>query len=321
MDDFLEFPLCFLDIETTDNKVSTARITEIAIVKLDKDRQVECTYQAYINPIVPITPEASAVTKLTNEFLKDFSTFSEVAHIILNFIKDCDLAGHNIMAFDIPVLVEEFHRAGFTDFPHHGIKFIDTRALQIKIMPTTLSAVYKFYTGDELDPEKMHGAEPDALASAAVYGHQIEKYGSLLGTSREDLHRISTYDRQIVDFAGKISLNENHKMVYNFGKSQGKLITSDVQYAQWMLDKGDFTMDTKRWIRHALKYDNEFYVSDKQVAKVEEKQAAEPKPEGIPLSLDYNPTITSVDGFNASNLIPQGIVVNEGIPDDLFPPK
>lgn len=339
MDNFLEKPLVFLDLETTDGKIASARIAEIALVKINgAGNSIEAIYHRFLNPTVPMTPEATAVNKLTDDFLKDHATFAQQAKGIIDFLSGCDLAGHNIMAFDIPVLVEEFLRVGI-EFPEVGVQFVDTMAIQTKIMPRTLAAVYKFYTNEDLDPDVLHGAKSDALASTEIYEHQIKKYGDQLGTSRQDLHKISTFGKTIVDFAGKLTLNEHNQIVYNFGKNPGKKVSSDPGYASWMMDKGDFTFDTKRWVKHALRFEDEYYVSDKKRAEVEAMEAeGKRKREEMLKStpgINFNASPpTEEPAYQSTDL--SGITKNvmtqmenhadeinrmSGLPADLFPPK
>jgi DNA polymerase-3 subunit epsilon len=326
MDDFLQKPLIFLDLETTDNKISTAMIAEIALIKLDDKGDIESVYHQYFNPTVPMSPEATAVNKLTDEFLKDFAPFTTHAEGILDFIKGCDLAGHNIIVFDIPVLVEEFLRCG-KEFPELGVQFVDTMAIQTKIMPRTLAFCYKFFTGQELDPELLHGAKNDAIASSKIYQHQIRQYGSQLGENRADLHKISTFGKTIVDFAGKLTLNDKSQIVYAFGKNINKRVSGDPGYVAWMMG-GDFTNDTKRWLKHALRFQDEYYVSDRVRAEVEAKEAEMEARRKALLSqtpsIDFkpkseNPIAPKIGEWDMTSEPVKTIIGN--VPSELFPPS
>jgi len=255
-------PVVFFDLEATDTNPATARIAEISMVKVDLQRylsheEIIDKISFYVNPTVPMSPGAVEVTGITDELLAFHPPFSEVASVIANFISGCDLAGHNIMGFDLPLLAEELLRAG-----HHGVinketRFIDTLKNQSVIMPRTLGACYKHYTGLEMDDKKAHGAEYDTEVAKIVFACQVDNHSDVIGEGIEEYHKIATNGKQIVDFAGKLALNENRHIVYNFGKNINKTITSDRQYAEWML-KSDFTLDTKMWIKHALNFDSIF---------------------------------------------------------------
>src|ERR1700730_3372300 len=107
----LKKPLAFIDLETTGTNLACDRIIEIAIVKLNPDgnRQVK---RKLVNPEVPIPSGASDVHGITDDMIKEAPTFKQIANEIKQFIENCDLAGYNSNRFDIPLLVEEFLRAG-----------------------------------------------------------------------------------------------------------------------------------------------------------------------------------------------------------------
>src|SRR5882757_1421071 len=104
-------PLAFIDLETTGVNLGSDRIVEIAIVKLlpDGNRSVK---RKLINPQMPIPQFSIDVHGITDEMVKDAPSFKQVAHELKQFIDSCDLAGYNSNRFDIPLLVEEFLRAG-----------------------------------------------------------------------------------------------------------------------------------------------------------------------------------------------------------------
>lgn len=250
----LERPLVFHDLETTGTSITQDRIVEIALIKVYPLRE-KVTFHSYFNPGIAMNPEAAEVTGLSDEFLSDKPKFTDRAAEILSFIEGCDLAGHNILTFDIPMLAEELARCGF-DFPK-GVRYVDTVRLEEKILPRTLEACFKRYTGRDPGQENLHGASFDAEASAIIFGHQVKALYPGQDFSIEDLHKISTRDRIIVDFSGKLKLNETGHIVYAFGKNEGKRVSSDLNYCDWML-KGDFTNDTKRWIHHCIRHQDQY---------------------------------------------------------------
>lgn len=256
MDDFLERPLCFFDLETTGVDVAKDRIVEIAMCKKPADSPILQTLHLYVNPGIPIPAEASAVHGLTMETLQYEKPFADLAPQIFEFVKGCDLAGHNIMGLDVPILVEEFIRAGIA-FPEPGIQLVDTFHLQAKIAPRTLEYVYTILTGNKWDKDKGHGALYDTERTVEVYEAQTQNWGNVLGTTRADLHTITTRGKHIVDFAGKFTLNDKFQVVWNFGKHVGKRVTCDLNYLDWFL-KGDFTRDSKRWANDCIKHNDDY---------------------------------------------------------------
>jgi DNA polymerase III subunit epsilon len=165
-------PLAFIDLETTGVNVGTDRIIEIAIVKVmpDGSRLVK---RKLINPEMRIPPQSTEVHGITDEMVKDAPTFKQASNEIKQFLENCDLSGYNSNKFDIPLLVEEFLRAGH-DFKVDGRRLLDVQKVFHVMEPRTLSAAYKFYCGKEL--EGAHGAEVDATATWEVLDAQIARY-------------------------------------------------------------------------------------------------------------------------------------------------
>ena len=113
-------PLAIIDLETTGINLGTDRIVEIAIVKIlpDGKKQIK---RKLINPEIPISVTSTEIHGITNEMVKDAPAFRQVANELKQFLDHCDLAGYNSNRFDIPMLAEEFLRAGmeFTQLQKH----------------------------------------------------------------------------------------------------------------------------------------------------------------------------------------------------------
>src|SRR5438552_14464876 len=107
----LKKPIAFIDLETTGINLGTDRIIEIAIVKVltDGNRVVK---RKLINPEMPIPKASSEVHGITDEMIKDAPPFRQVGQELKQVLDGCDLAGYNSNRFDIPLLMEEFLRAG-----------------------------------------------------------------------------------------------------------------------------------------------------------------------------------------------------------------
>ena len=104
-------PIAFLDLETTGVNLSTDRIVEIAIIKIlpDGSRQAK---RKLLNPQMPIPAVTTAIHGITDEMVKDAPTFKQAGNELKQFIENCDMGGYNSNRFDIPMLMEEFLRAG-----------------------------------------------------------------------------------------------------------------------------------------------------------------------------------------------------------------
>jgi DNA polymerase III subunit epsilon len=247
-----EKPIVFIDCETTGTEVATDRVVEVALLKIINNHITD-TFQTYINPGKMMHPEAAAVTGLTDEFLKDFSPFSTHAEAILSFIGNADIAGHNIMRFDIPIMVEEFLRLGIK-FPLRTTMFLDTFQNQSFLYPRDLAACVEFYTGQKVDESKLHGATADNVLALKLYQEQMKKHGDKLG-SVEDQHKLATQNKKIVDYAGKLTLKDGF-IIFNFGKHEGQRVTSEPKYVDWILNSPTFTINTKKCIEYAMAHND-----------------------------------------------------------------
>ena len=99
---------------------------------------------------MPIPEKATAIHGISDEDVKDAPSFNEVAKSLARDFEGCDLAGYNSVKFDIPLLAEEFLRAG-VDIDLKRRKFVDVQVIFMKMEHRTLSAAYKFFLDKELD--------------------------------------------------------------------------------------------------------------------------------------------------------------------------
>jgi DNA polymerase-3 subunit epsilon len=239
----LKNPLVFFDLETTGTNINSDRIVEICYLKVHPNGNEE-SKTLRINPEMHIPEEASAIHGIYDEDIKDCPTFKDVAKKIAADIEGCDLAGFNSNRFDIPVLAEEFLRAG-VDIDLMKRKFIDVQVIYHKMEQRTLSAAYKFYCDKNL--EDAHTAEADTRATYEVLKAQLDRYADTL---KNDINFLSEYSchTKNVDFAGRIVYNDQGVEVFNFGKYRGvpvkEILQKDPGYYSWII-QGDFTLNTK----------------------------------------------------------------------------
>lgn len=239
----LKRPLIFFDLETTGVDPSRDRIVEMSFIKVLENGDKEVKTRR-INPSMPIPAESTAVHGITDEDVKDEPLFAQVAKSLKSWIEGCDFAGYNSNRFDVPVLVEEFLRAGI-EIDLSDIKLVDVQNIFHKKEQRTLVAAYKFYCGGDL--ENAHSAEADIEATYEVLLAQLERYDDLQG----DVEFLSDYTRMNnnVDLAGRIVLNDNGVAVFNFGKHKGVAVEDvfrrEPSYYDWIM-RGDFTLNTKQ---------------------------------------------------------------------------
>lgn len=293
----LNRPLAFFDLETTGINVGADRIVEIAILKAMPDGS-EQIKTLRINPEMPIPLQSSLIHGIYDKDIANEPTFKDVAQELSDFIGDADLAGYNSNRFDIPVLLEEFLRAG-VDFDMTDRKFVDVQNVFHQMEQRTLRAAYKFYC--DKDIVNAHSAEADITATYHVLLAQIERYkdtefedkqGNISKPVQNDvdaLHAFTNMNKP-VDFAGRMVFNEDNEEIFNFGKHKGKTVEQvfDIEpsYYAWM-KQGDFPLYTKkklgeiwdRWNKKKEKLKIEKQQQGQQAAKpVQPHVANKPSP-------------------------------------------
>jgi len=241
----LKRPIIFFDLETTGVDTAKDRIVEISMIKIMPDGE-EIVKTRRLNPEMPIPAEATAVHGITDEDVKDEPTFTQIAKSLAQFIQGCDFGGFNSNRFDLPVLVEEFLRAG-VDVDLKRRRFIDVQNIFHKMEQRTLVAAYKFYCDKNL--EDAHSAEADTRATYEVLKAQIERYGEL----QNDVDFLAEFSSrgETADYAGRILYNEKGEEVFGFGKYKGRSVADvfriEPSYYDWMMN-GDFPLYTKKVI-------------------------------------------------------------------------
>ena len=241
----LKNPIIFFDLETTGTNILRDRIVEISYIKvMPSGNETERTLR--INPGMPIPAEATVIHHITDDDVKNAPPFKQVAQELANVFLGCDIAGFNSNRFDVPMLMEEFLRAG-VNIDLSRRKFVDVQTIFHKMEQRTLIAAYKFYCGKDLT--EAHSANADTRATYEVLKAQLDHYPSL----KNDIAFLSDFSSQNknVDLMGRIIYNEAGKEVFNFGKYKGQLVEDvfrrDMGYYSWMM-QGEFPANTKQVI-------------------------------------------------------------------------
>lgn len=251
----LKIPVCFFDLETTGTNVTQDRIIEIAVIKMMPGGELIRKHNL-VHPGIPIPAESTAVHGITDADVADKPSFKELAKEYARFMEGCDLSGFNILKFDVPVLIEEFLRAG-VDFDYARRQIIDSQRIFHLMEKRTLSAALKFYC--DRDIQDAHSADADAAAAMDVLISQVSRYdgqpvtdglGHSLGTISNDMHRLGELaTRGMVDLAGRMVRDDKGEIIFNFGKHRNRpvaqVLRSEPSYYDWMMN-GDFSLDTKR---------------------------------------------------------------------------
>ncbi len=267
----LKKPLVVFDLEATGLDLVHDRIIQISYIKVSPNGE-ENRQSIFVNPGMPIPALVQELTGITNEQVQGEKTFKEIAKELAAEFTGCDFAGFNSNRFDVPLLAEEFSRAG-VDFDFTKCRLIDAQTIFHKREPRNLSAAYRFYTGHKMEDDLVaHRADQDAEATYRVLMGQLDKYapeaveepGMALPNDMDILAAESKMNDN-VDFAGRMVWQDmkdkdgntitdkdgtprKHE-VFNFGKYKGWAVTDvlhrDPHYFDWIMSS-DFTLNTKQ---------------------------------------------------------------------------
>ncbi len=264
-------PLVVFDLETTGLDIAKDRIIQISYIKVFPDGREERVNQ-FVNPGILIPPMVEALTGITNDDVKDAPSFKSIASSLKEKFSGCDFAGYNSNNYDVPLLAEEFLRAG-VDFDFSKSRLIDAQVIYHKMERRNLAAAYKFYCGRKMEDDfQAHLADQDTEATYRVLQGELDMYSPEKQTEKErqlenDIDKLAEFSKvsDNVDFAGRVvwkdkldaagnklldaSGNPIRHEVFNFGKYKGmdvgEAFLRDPGYCDWIM-RGEFPMNTKQ---------------------------------------------------------------------------
>ena len=264
-------PLVVFDLETTGLDIVNDRVIQLSYIKIYPDGTEERN-NFLINPGRHIPEFVSDLTGIDDERIKDAPSFKQLSTTLAETFKGCDFAGFNSNRFDVPLLAEEFLRAG-VDFDFSKCRLIDAQTIFHKMERRNLAAAYEFYCGRKMEEDfEAHRADQDTEATYRVLMGELDMYTT---ERQEDAERILPNDMDYlaefskqndnVDFAGRIvwapvngkdgkPLTDKDgkpqmQEIFNFGKykdmSVAEVLKKDPGYYSWML-AAEFPNNTKQ---------------------------------------------------------------------------
>ena len=265
-------PLIIFDLETTGLDLAKDKIIQISYIKVMPDG-TEKSVNHFVNPQQPIPPLVQELTGITDDMVSSAPTFLQLAPQLVKEFQGCDFAGYNSNKFDIPLLAEEFLRAG-TDFDFSSARLIDASIIFRKMERRNLAAAYKFYCGRKMEDDfQAHLADQDTAATWKVIQGQLDMYApgkqedpeKQLACDMDAINYFCNADNRFVDFAGRIVFapvlgpggnpltnpdgTPRMQEVFNFGKYKDlpvvDVLNRDPGYFSWILGS-DFTLNTKQ---------------------------------------------------------------------------
>ena len=248
----LKRPIVFIDLETTGLNLQSDKVIELTALKIYPNGNEE-EKTIMVDPQIPISRGATEVHGMSDQDVKGKPAFRQYAKSLLEFLNDCDLAGFNLIRFDLPLLKNEFAQLGMK-LELDGVAIIDAMDIFHRMEPRDLKAAYLKYCGKEL--KEAHSSSSDVRATVEVLDSQITYYGQL-GDSVIALHDFSHPKHpDWLDSEGKI-LTTPEGPVFGFGKYQGRLLSEifqlDPEYLNWII-YGVFDDDVKRLAEQATKF-------------------------------------------------------------------
>lgn len=251
----LEKPIAFFDIESTHRDPLKARIIELGIVILFPDGTSN-SIKLLFNPGENIADDNAEIHGFTNEMVKDWPAFKDKAEEVAEIFKGCDFGGFNSNQYDIPLLNEEFTRAGVV-FDFSEAHFVDAGVLFKILAPRTLTAAVLTYL--KKDHAGAHGAIADTEATIEVLEAMLDNHSDVLPLTVPELALKSNYDVKRLDLAGKFKYRPDGVEVFTFGKYKDEPLVQNLDYLRWMLkarnqDNTDFSFsqDTRTVIQKYL---------------------------------------------------------------------
>ena len=267
----LKKPLVVFDLETTGLDIVNDRIIQLSFIKVYPDGKEE-RGDHLINPGKHIPEMITELTGIDDEKVKAAPSFKQISTTLAETFKGCDFAGFNSNRFDVPMLAEEFLRAGI-DFDFSKCRLIDAQAIFHKMERRNLAAAYKFYCGRKMEEDfEAHRADQDTEATYRVLMGELDMYSKEQQDEDErilpnDMDFLAEFSKQNdnVDFAGRmiwapITDKEGKPLtdkdgkpqlqeVFNFGKYKdypvAEVLKKDPGYYSWMLG-ADFPNNTKQ---------------------------------------------------------------------------
>ena len=240
--------IIFFDTETTGNEPKNDFLCQIAYKTLDPNskEQTSETFCELYKPSIPIPPEASAITHITNKMVANKESFVDsmgykrIKALFEN--PNSVVVAHNAK-FDLAIIDKE---------NIHPTNFICTLRVARYLDKENKIPQYKLqYLRYFLDIE-IEASAHDALGDVLVLEKLFERL--FIKVKKEYDLNDDEVTEKMIEISSKPSLMNQ----FNFGKYNGKTVAEvadiDRGYLEWMLSQKELNADNEEdWI-YTLKY-------------------------------------------------------------------
>ena len=233
--------LVFCDEETTGLDISKDEIVQFYAIRLEPDGTSK-TLEFICKPSIPIPVAASSVHHITNEMVANKHPFVFYVKQIEAFFKDADIAGYNILSFDLKILNRQLKEAG-SKFSFDNITIYDAYRVFMNHAPRNLAGAVKFYTGKEI--QDAHSASGDVLSTIEVMASQLERENLTI----DQINQRYKINQPAGGIDSRYLINNGKEYLINFGKHKGELLSRvDKSFLVWLLKK-DFPENVKAEVK------------------------------------------------------------------------
>lgn len=206
-----------IDTETTGLSAKNEKITEIAIIIHDGEKEIE-RFQTLINPEKNIPYRITQLTGINNQMVAGAPKFFEVAKQILKLTEGKTIIGHNV-TFDYNFIRAEFDEFDF-DFRR---KTLCTVKLSRKAFPGLPSySLSKITTQLGISHSQKHRAMGDAEATLRLFEQVIHQMPELINEPIKKFPKALSEEKinSIPDVAGVYYFLDSNENIIYVGKSK-----------------------------------------------------------------------------------------------------
>ena len=239
----IERDLSILDTEWIHPPGQPEELIALAVRRLRPDGTgYEAAYT--VRPRSAVDASTRTIHGYTDKMLADAPGFGRYASRIMRDLKHADIGGYAIRK-DIAVLEHAFRGVGIR-WPNGNLNIVDGLRIWQCAERRSLDDALARFTGLERHKGEAHDAAADALAAERVI---TAVAGDLAARTIQ-----AATDPDMVDPAGKFGRDEDGRIIFRFGKHNGRIAIEHADFLEWMTGR-DFPPSTLTVVDELLKFE------------------------------------------------------------------